>query len=311
MPGSLVKLSQVITLAGRPGEWTKRETGQRVTHRSCALLPRLMWSGPYCELYSHAVCTWKLWNYFPLSWFLYERIRFNLINPRVLKIERGVHEKKLDSAPFTVGPRKNATCLEVILLNKILRNHLLSENMQWNYASINVTLNYLLHEIREFCVLTSSLALDNWEQKYCQILGNKPNYSLRVPPERLFSTRENVNYFKTVCFTQCTLFFQKVCFLLPICLPCAICGSYETKISAVLVRQRPAVIRVAWLGYLVCLRSHVLRAYCNFESKQANSITLFGRHPNNKQLTFVTTVCFNGCQTSNVWRQNMACLAPY
>ena len=30
---------------------------------------------------------------------------------------------------------------------------------------------------------------------------------------------------------------------------------------------------------LACLRSHVLRAYCNFESKQANSITLFGRRP--------------------------------
>ena len=30
------------------------------------------------------------------------------------------------------------------------------------------------------------------------------------------------------------------------------------------------------------LLSHVLRAYCNkhFESKQANSITLFGRRPN-------------------------------
>ena len=67
----------------------------------------------------------------------------------------------------------------------------------------------------------------------------------------------------------------------------------------------------AWLVYLVCLRSHVLRAYCNFELKKANSITLFGRHPNNKQLTFVATVCFNGCQTSNVWRQNTACLAPY
>ena len=49
---------------------------------------------------------------------------------------------------------------EVILLNKVLRNHLLSENMQCNYASLNVTLNYLMHEIMEFCV-TSSLALDN------------------------------------------------------------------------------------------------------------------------------------------------------
>ena len=41
-------------------------------------------------------------------------------------------------------------------------------------------------------------------------------------------------------------------------------------------------IRVAWLVYLDCLRSNVLRAYCNFESKQAISITLFGRRPNNK-----------------------------
>ena len=32
---------------------------------------------------------------------------------------------------------------------------------------------------------------------------------------------------------------------------------------------------------LARLRLHVLRAYCNFESKQAISITLFGRRPNN------------------------------
>ena len=30
-----------------------------------------------------------------------------------------------------------------------------------------------------------------------------------------------------------------------------------------------------------------------------------------KQLTFGVTVCFNGCQTSNVWQQNMSCQAPY
>ena len=33
------------------------------------------------------------------------------------------------------------------------------------------------------------------------------------------------------------------------------------------------------LRRLACLRSHVLRAYCNFESKRAISITLFGRRP--------------------------------
>ena len=30
-----------------------------------------------------------------------------------------------------------------------------------------------------------------------------------------------------------------------------------------------------------------------------------------KQLTFGSTVCFNGCQTSNVWWPNTSCLAPY
>ena len=42
---------------------------------------------PYCELYCHAVCTWKLWN-LPLSWFVYERTRLNLINLRVLNRSR-------------------------------------------------------------------------------------------------------------------------------------------------------------------------------------------------------------------------------
>ena len=49
-------------------------------------------------------------------------------------------------------------------------------------------------------------------------------------------------------------------------------GQFEDKCCV--VTHCAADIRVAWLVYLACLRSHVLRAYCNFESKQANSITL-------------------------------------
>ena len=49
------------------------------------------------------------------------------------------------------------------------------------------------------------------------------------------------------------------------------------------VTQRATDVCVAWLVYLACLRSHVLRDYCNFESKQANTITLFGRRPNNNK----------------------------
>ena len=135
-------------------------------------------------LYFHAVCTWELWN-LPLSWFVYERIRLNLLNPRVLKIEHGLHVKMLDSASFTVGPWKSATCLWGDFVQWILGNLLPSENMQWNYASFNVTLNYPMHEIMEFCV--TSLGFDNWEQKYRQTLFNKPNHSHRVLWGRLFS----------------------------------------------------------------------------------------------------------------------------
>ena len=77
-------------------------------------------------------------------------MRLNQNNPRVLKTERNLHVKMLDSDPFTVRRWKNATFYEVILLNKILRSHFFLENMQRNYASFNVTLNYLMHEIMEF-----------------------------------------------------------------------------------------------------------------------------------------------------------------
>ena len=106
----------------------------------------------------------------------------------------------------------------VILLNKILRNHLLSENMQWNYVSFKVTLNYPMHEIMEFCV-TSSLALDNWEQKYCQTLDNN----------QTIHTVCCEDDYSLVCFTKCTL-SKKFVFYLKF----VICGTYETKINAVL-----------------------------------------------------------------------------
>ena len=124
----------------------------------------------------------------------------------------------------------------VILLNKILRNHLPSENMQWNYVSFKVTLNYPMHEIMEFCV-TSSLALDNWKQKYCQTLDNnqtihtvccEDDYSLvcftNVPcPRSLFSIE---NLF-VVRYLWDVWNEDKCCF----------------------VTQRAADTRVAWLVY--------------------------------------------------------------
>ena len=44
---------------------------------------------------------------------------------------------------------------------------------------------------------------------------------------------------------------------------------------------------------LACLRLHVLRAYCNFESKQASSITLSGPRPNNKWTIIIICKAFS------------------
>ena len=46
----------------------------------------------------------------------------------------------------------------------------------------------------------------------------------------------------------------------------------------------------------------------NWEEKKRWAERADKKHVNN--LTFGKTVCFNGCQTSNVWWQNTSCLAP-
>ena len=77
-----------IVALGWPFSWN---TEIKVTSAELASLTtgpvRLMWSGPYCELYCHAVCTGESFGICCFgAWFVYERIRVNLINPRVLKI---------------------------------------------------------------------------------------------------------------------------------------------------------------------------------------------------------------------------------
>ena len=49
-------------------------------------------------------------------------------------------------------------------------------------------------------------------------------------------------------------------------------------------RSRHSHRLVCLLGFL---RSHVLRAHCNFESKQAISITLFGPRTNKNLLSYL------------------------
>ena len=107
---------------------------------------------------------------------------WDLINPRVLRIERSLHVKCWTLPLLQFNHERMQLVYKVSWLDNILRNHLLSDNMQWNYASFNVSLTYLM----EFWI-TSSLPLNNWEQKHCQTHGNKPNHSHCVLRGWLFS----------------------------------------------------------------------------------------------------------------------------
>ena len=63
-------------------------------------------------------------------------------------------------------------------LYKILRNHFLSENLQW-IVRHSMLLLFISCTITGFCAI-SSLAIDNWGQKCCQTLGNKANPSIPI-----------------------------------------------------------------------------------------------------------------------------------
>ena len=85
--------------------------------------------------------------------------------------------------------------------------------------------------------------------------GNKPKNSHRELRVRLFA-KGKIKIIYWVCFTQCTLFSQKGSSLLPICLPCVICGSYVTKINAVLwhsARQTFASLGLFTFPRIACL----------------------------------------------------------
>ena len=57
---------------------------------------------------------------------------------------------------------------------------------------------------------------------------------------------------------------------------------------------------------LVCLRSHVLRACCNFKLKQEISITLCGRRPNNKISCQAFENTFFACYVMHIELASMA-----
>ena len=71
--------------------------------------------------------------------------------------------------------------------------------------------------------------------------------------------KEHLNH-SLVCFTQGNFFFQYVWFLVPICLPCVICGTYVTRINFMSWHDRAADILVASLGLFTSLV--YVRRYC-------------------------------------------------
>ena len=126
---------------------------------------------------------------------------------------KSIMYKSLDSAPSGVRTWKNVTCL---------RDHFAQYDFKkpppFRKSAMKLCFiqcyPYLSHvRWRNFSV-TSSLALDNWAHINVKRLAISDYWQWIVCTIKRAMAG----------FTQCTLFFQYVCFLLPICFPCISCG---------------------------------------------------------------------------------------
>ena len=130
-----------------PGEWTKRETGQRVTHCSCASLlgrasqPDKPGQPGSCDqvLTVNCIVTQLMASEsFGICHFRGSCMReYDSKGFKNNCHAHSLHVKMLASVPFTVRTWKNATRL---------RDHFAQWNLQWNYASFNVTLTYIMYD---------------------------------------------------------------------------------------------------------------------------------------------------------------------
>ena len=77
--------------------------------------------------------------------------------------------KALEFAAFVVSVWEKSTWSKgYCFLNKILRNHLLSEHMRWNYASFNVKSNRLMS--------TSSKKIIKWPKYFIHGHSSHPHF---------------------------------------------------------------------------------------------------------------------------------------
>ena len=106
----------------------------------------------------------------------------------------------------------------------------------------------------KLCIIQvpSSLALDNWEQKFCQTLGNMPNHSHFFVcceedyfPKGKFKSLNSLFHSVYLVF----FFFKKVVFFCRF-----VCRALCNEDKCCVVTRLAADIRVAWLVYV--------RMYC-------------------------------------------------
>ena len=87
--------------------------------------------------------------------------------------------KRLDFAPLTLWMWKNAACLRDHFVQYDYKKSPPFRKFAIKLWIIQCLPLFISCMIAEFCV-TSSLSLDNWGQKCCQTLGNKPNLSIPI-----------------------------------------------------------------------------------------------------------------------------------
>ena len=144
---------------------------------------------------------------------------------------------------------------EVILLNKILSNHFLSENSQWNYASFNVTLNYLMH-----CTRSWNFA---WHFLWRSTTEGTNIVKYLAISQAIFTVCCEDDYFSKGKFKLFNSLFHSVYLVFPVSLfsiadlfAVRYLWSYVTKVNAVLwrsARQTFASLGLFTFARIACL----------------------------------------------------------
>ena len=113
----------------------------------------------------------------------------------------------------------------------------------WEITSFPKICNEIMHHSMLPLIISCTRSWNfAWHLLWCSTTESKNIVKLLAISQTIHTVcceddyfpQEKSSSFKIVCFARCTLFLQKVCFLLPICLSCVICGLNVTKINAVL-----------------------------------------------------------------------------